>query len=216
MRSVFPVLYAIDDVNSQIVDLHMPHQAYFVMHEHVVRHRFSNLVGGFSQEIKPKLESLRRPTMTAVSIPSSLQAAVSKVMNKLVEGHIFETPTIRSIVGSIQAEISSAEISVGILAEFPVTINNQSNSVWYGYGKKPVLLSYHWLNADGRTYLYDGLRTPLACEVIEPGSLAKEVVNVQTPDISGKYTLVLTILQEVIYWFEDKRFSPALIDVTVN
>jgi FkbM family methyltransferase len=216
MRSVFPVLYAIDNDNSSIVDLHVPHQAYFVMHEHVVRQRFSNLVGGFSHDIKPKLETLLRPTITPVSIASNLQLAVGRVINKLVQGRVFETPIATKIEGSIQAEISNVELSAGILAEFSVTINNRSNSAWHGYGNKPILLSYHWLNADGSTHLYDGLRTPLACEIIEPGKQAKDIINVQTPQIAGKYTLILTVLQEGIYWFEDMGFLPALIEVKVK
>jgi FkbM family methyltransferase len=60
MRSVFPYLYAVDTDNSAIVDLHVHDQAYMVMHEHVVRHRFPNLVGGFDPRIKSKLDELAR------------------------------------------------------------------------------------------------------------------------------------------------------------
>lgn len=56
MRSVFPYLYAIDTDNTTIIDLHVPDKAYMVMHEHVVKHRFPNLVGGFDIKIKEKLE----------------------------------------------------------------------------------------------------------------------------------------------------------------
>lgn len=58
MRSVFPVLYAIDADNVAIIDLHVPDQAYMVMHEHVVKHRFPNLVAGFRPEVKRKLDQL--------------------------------------------------------------------------------------------------------------------------------------------------------------
>lgn len=58
MRSVFPFLYAVDTDNRIIVDLHVPEQAYMVMHEHVVKHRFPNLVGGFDSTIKTKLAAL--------------------------------------------------------------------------------------------------------------------------------------------------------------
>jgi len=58
MRSMFPYLYAVDSDNTTIVDLHVPDKAYFVMHEHVVRYRFPNLVGGFSPEIKSALDKL--------------------------------------------------------------------------------------------------------------------------------------------------------------
>ncbi len=216
MRSVFPVLYAIDNDNSSIVNLHEPQQAYFVMHEHVVRQRFSNLIGGFSQDIKPKLEPLTIPTIISVYKESSLNSVVRKVMNKLVSPRTDETPLVTSFDGFMQASPSAEELSVKFIAKFSVKVNNQSNSVWYGYGNKPVLLSYHWLNEDGSVYLYDGIRTPLSCEEIKPSQQIKQKIDVQTPATAGKYTLVLTLVQEGICWFEDKGFNPYLIDVVVR
>ncbi len=216
MRTVFPVLYAIDTDNKTIADLHDPDKAYFVMHEHVVHQRFPNLVCGFSKDLIKKLEALARPSINSPTITSSLQSAVNKVMNKLVQGRIFETPTIPSISGIMISKINTVELSADIITKFSVSIKNQGESVWCGYGLKPVLLSYHWLNSDGTVHLYDGLRTPLNCELIEPGKQSEEVVNVQMPTISGKYTLVLTLLQEGICWFEDKGFTPALIEVNIT
>lgn len=60
MRSVFPRLYAVEANNSEVIDLHIPDDAYMVMHEHVVRNRFPNLVGGFSESIKTELEKLSK------------------------------------------------------------------------------------------------------------------------------------------------------------
>jgi len=47
MCSTFPYLYAVDADNKTIIELHDPDNRYFVMYEHVIRHRFPNLVGGF-------------------------------------------------------------------------------------------------------------------------------------------------------------------------
>lgn len=58
MRSAFPYLYAVDTDNRTCADLHDTDQAYFVMHEHVVRHRFPNLVGGFDPLLKKKLDTM--------------------------------------------------------------------------------------------------------------------------------------------------------------
>ncbi|MCK7594461.1 FkbM family methyltransferase [Pseudomarimonas salicorniae] len=58
LRSVFPVLHAVDADNRTIVDLHVPDGAYMVMHEHVVRNRFPNLVGGFDSSMRNRLQSL--------------------------------------------------------------------------------------------------------------------------------------------------------------
>jgi FkbM family methyltransferase len=64
MRSVFPFLYAVDADNKTILDLHDLDAAYFVMHEHVVRHRFPNLVGAYDDQIKAKLEAVRAFTVS--------------------------------------------------------------------------------------------------------------------------------------------------------
>jgi|GEM_PF-1569809 len=58
MCSTFPYLYAVDTDNKTIIELHDPDDCYFVMHEHVVRHRFPNLVGGFEPLLKEKLGCL--------------------------------------------------------------------------------------------------------------------------------------------------------------
>ena len=58
LRSVFPYLYAVDTDNATIADLHDEEQSYFVMHEHLVRFRFPNLVGGFDPALTATLEKL--------------------------------------------------------------------------------------------------------------------------------------------------------------
>jgi hypothetical protein len=58
MRSVFPYLYAVESDNTIIADLHVPDTAYMVMHEHVVKFRFPNLVCGFDSNLRKKLDIL--------------------------------------------------------------------------------------------------------------------------------------------------------------
>jgi len=59
LRSIFPILYAVDSDNKQILNLHISDHAYTVMHEHVVKHRFPNIVAGFDQTIESKLNKLQ-------------------------------------------------------------------------------------------------------------------------------------------------------------
>lgn len=80
MRSVFPFLYAIDGDNETVVDLHIPEQAYFVMHEHVVRHRFPNIVGGWSKEINLRLKRLSSQNIETNSLFQHMQSNVSRIM----------------------------------------------------------------------------------------------------------------------------------------
>lgn len=81
MRKVFPYLYAIEADNSEVVDLHIPDKAYMVMHEHVVHHRFPNLVGGFSPQVGVKLDRLK-PKKSLIPI-SSLISKFIKTTSRL-------------------------------------------------------------------------------------------------------------------------------------
>lgn len=58
LRSKFPFLYAVDRDNKNIVDLHVSAYSHMVMYEHVVNHRFPNLVGGYYSDLKQKLKIL--------------------------------------------------------------------------------------------------------------------------------------------------------------
>lgn len=58
MRSVFTVFYAIDTDNAAIMDLRVPDQAHMVMHEHVVKQRFPNIVGNLDARTREKLDGL--------------------------------------------------------------------------------------------------------------------------------------------------------------
>ena len=206
MRSVFPKLYAIDTDNTTIVDLHDPHQAYFVMHEHVVRHRFPNIVGAFDAQINFKLDKLSTKFSGAIELPKRLQGEVNVLKVKLIEGKVFNTPALANPVGKLSTKSMPLSASAGEALTIYVTITNNSSEDWYGYGIHPVLLSYHWYAADGTMHVYDGLRTPLACEMLSPGSTIEQMINVMAPKKSGNYRLILTLVQEGICWFENKGF----------
>jgi hypothetical protein len=150
MRSVFPYLYAIDTDNATIADLHDPDRAYFVMHEHVVRHRFPSLVGSFDKSIKAKLESL-----TAIS-------------NESIQHLCFQTPVVFKPEGSIKSSSIIATVASGESFEIVVTVNNDGDEIWYSYGSHPVLLSYHWQNVYGTYLVYDGIRSELNRQIVHP------------------------------------------------
>lgn len=60
MCSIFPYLYAVDTDNQSIKNLHDDFECYYVMHEHVVKNRFPNLVGGYSAKIIEQLRTLTK------------------------------------------------------------------------------------------------------------------------------------------------------------
>lgn len=191
MRSVFPVLYAVDSDNRAVVDLHVPDLAYVVMHEHVVHNRFPNLVGGYSPEIKLKLESL-------------------------VGRNVFETPVVADCAGGLVWENKITTMAPEQMVSIEVVLSNAGSEVWHGYGCKPVLLSYHWLEEGGNIYQYDGLRTGFACERLLPGESRKERIKVLAPHVPGRYQLLLTVLQEHVTWFENHGFEYCVAPIVVQ
>lgn len=216
MRSVFPVLYAIDTDNATVIDLHQPDKAYYVMHEHVVRQRFPNVVGGYTSAIKSRLDALHASAPSEASLSARLQKAVSQAMAKPVQGQKFNTPPLGECGGHLNSITCPEKMSPGQELCIEVSITNTSPHPWHGYGSHPVLLSYHWLDAGGATFQHDGLRTPLTCETVDAGQTATEMVNIVAPGAKGQYQLMLTLVQEGICWFEHQGFKPAMHQVQVG
>jgi FkbM family methyltransferase len=55
MKSAFPVLYAMDADNLSLLDLHVKDEAYIAMHHHIIKGRYPNLIGGFTNSLSEKL-----------------------------------------------------------------------------------------------------------------------------------------------------------------
>lgn len=195
MRSFFPYLYAVDTDNSTIIDLHNADQAYMVMHEHVVKHRFPNIVGGFEPKIKLKLDEL----------------ATVRTSQKL-----FITPEVIKPYGKITTQAIPATVRIGATFEVAVNVTNESEETWHGRGNKPVLLSYHWQRSDGSFLVFDGLRTELTADELVPGREVKQKMSVVAPSEGGEFSFVLTLVQEGVSWFEDRGFEPHAINVCVE
>jgi SAM-dependent methyltransferase len=92
---------------------------------------------------------------------------------------------------------------------FQITLNvtNTGWRSWNSTEAQPVLASYHWLDADGRTLVQDGLRTPLASEVA-PGQAATIVARVEAPSSPGQRVLALDLVHEGVTWFSDQGVPP--------
>lgn len=213
MRSAFPYLYAVDTNNLTIVDLHVPDAAYMVMHEHVVKHRFPNLVGGFDPKIKSKLDELANSASGLGSLGRRIGSARDRVAGKLTE--LFTTPALKKPAGRIVVKTSVQTVKAGDLFEIPVSLSNESQEIWHGYGDSPVLLSYHWKKQDGSYLVYDGVRTELQNGELAPGNTVDEKLRVMAPSEKGTYQLILTVVQEGVCWFEDKGFICATLNVTI-
>ncbi|MHC5744432.1 MAG: hypothetical protein ACYTXT_21575, partial [Nostoc sp.] len=106
-------------------------------------------------------------------------------------------------------------VKVDSTLRIPIFLKNKSNFVWYNSGPNPTNFSYRWLDASGKLVVADGDRTILPFDV-DPGESAAINAVIKTPTNSGKYTLILTMVQETVAWFSDKESPYPKIDVTVT
>jgi hypothetical protein len=110
-----------------------------------------------------------------------------------------------SIHGPYDVEFVEADVPTGVAAgaTFPValTIRNRGWRPWRSDDPRaPVLVSYHWLDADGAMAVEDGARTPLPSPLL-PNEVVSMTCYVIAPSTPGRYTLAIDLVEEGITWF---------------
>ena len=103
------------------------------------------------------------------------------------------------------------EVAARITIAVPVTVRNSGNRMWPA---SEVFVAYHWLR-DGRLVVWDGERTPFPRDV-RAGSRAALSVRVATPTEPGSYVLQLTLVHELVTWFEQKGATMIIRPVVVR
>ena len=97
-----------------------------------------------------------------------------------------------------------------------VKIVNRSWRLWDSFAaENPVLVSYHWLDAQGETIVEDGLRSPLP-RPVAPGETCEVAVRIQSPDEPGRLTLAIDLVHEHVTWFSRAGAPPLRIAMRVT
>ena len=97
--------------------------------------------------------------------------------------------------------------------DLPVT--NTGTATWNALSPNPIMLSYHWHNAEGSTVVWDGLRTPLASDV-SPGASTTIAARVTAPAAGTRYTLTFDMVREGVGWFELLGGTPGRVPTNVE
>jgi hypothetical protein len=118
--------------------------------------------------------------------------------------------------GSLQASVSSLQLTCGETLTLPVRITNLSDQAWLGDVFRPVKLSYHWLSEQGDVHMYEGLRSMPPIGGFPASSEVHATVQIIAPESPGRYRLVPTLVQEQVCWFENCGFEAPTIDVLVS
>jgi hypothetical protein len=95
-------------------------------------------------------------------------------------------------------------MTAGDVAPVAYRVENLGNG-WIVPGQpNPVAVSYRWYEAHGKQTGRDAtsLRTPLP-RTLAPGDALSSTLSVLAPKRSGRYTLLVTLVQEFVGWFSD-------------
>jgi O-antigen ligase len=93
------------------------------------------------------------------------------------------------------------ELPTGRLSTVPIAVRNTGRLLWDSQAMPPMLMSYHWLTAEGDRFVgFEGERTPFAGPVL-PDATASMAVQVRAPGQPGHYRLEWDVVQEGRLWF---------------
>jgi hypothetical protein len=89
----------------------------------------------------------------------------------------------------------------GAIVAIPIKLTNTGRATWDPAAAAPVLLSYHWLDADGEEVVeFEGLRTAFPA-VVPPGAAVAVEARVKAPNQPGPYRLLWDAVIERRLWF---------------
>jgi O-antigen ligase len=96
----------------------------------------------------------------------------------------------------------------------PLTIRNDGRLPWRARGSHLVEVTYHWLDAAGKTVLiWEGVRSEIPSDV-EPGAAVKVEAWIVTPPTPGAYALQWDMLEQDMTWFS--VLSPTKVNLKVE
>lgn len=104
-----------------------------------------------------------------------------------------------------------AEVAPGVRIAVPMAVVNRGTRVWPA---SQVFVSYHWLR-DDRLIVWDGERTALPRD-LRAGSRAALSAHVTAPDEPGSYLLQLTLVHELVTWFEHRGAAMSVHPISVR
>ena len=112
---------------------------------------------------------------------------------------------VEDLLGIRLAVVSSpAEVQASREFQLRLQIANQGPRMLGSMPPLPVHISYHWLPEDqSGELIIDGLRSAIR-PPLSPGAVRDFSVKVMAPAVAGKYTLRVTLVQELVRWFDDE------------
>lgn len=110
-------------------------------------------------------------------------------------------PGLSGFTAELTLPGAGATVPEGRVADTVVTLRNPGDEIWLIGGPHPVKVTYH-VHRDGQMVLYEGLRTPLPCD-LHPGDTVTFPMSVDPLDLApGTYELDVCLVEEGRTWFD--------------
>lgn len=118
---------------------------------------------------------------------------------------------------AVTAQVPAA-LAAGETVQILATVRNQGDATWPAAGGLngwcKVDLAYRWSDAAGREVVSEGLRSALPRD-LEPDSSVELALTVAAPVAPGRYRLLITAVQEGVFWFDRVGAGVAVYPVEV-
>lgn len=185
--------------------MHINEQSPRVLKKQLSKH-FEHVLIWFGDPNNPGGSLLRKFSKQAVRAAPDLFAIASHqvIDREQVKSYLQMAPLPFIPVGEITLLLKKYPQSVKTTSEFSIEleINNNSHFVINSYYPNPIHISYHWIEEkSAKTIVYGGERS----KILPPlNSKAKEVyqAKVKAPTEAGNYILRMTLVQELVRWFD--------------
>ncbi|MGM0365875.1 MAG: LCP family protein [Actinomycetota bacterium] len=152
---------------------------------------------GFQTAIVPTHPDWIDDGTISVQIPDIEEARA--MWERIQEGE----PAARYNAAYIEVGNSPDLMSANMTYRFQVKVRNTGALTWNRNGTdEGFFLGYHWIDFDSRKMVvFDGERSFLPVEELEPGGEVTFDLNVTAPSEPGQYVLQIDMVQENVTWF---------------
>jgi O-antigen chain-terminating methyltransferase len=164
------------------------------------------------QEQNPVLAHL---TPRARSIYAQLSALSEPPELLTTQGSLAHEKVVYA--GELQVISCPQRMKTGEIIWIDVSVENKSATNWSAEGMHPIRLTYRWIDENENFVESEPQRTAIVTGSIKPNETFRTHLLIQAPFLAGKWTLLPTLVQEGVCWFDQQQeFENQRVTVTVG
>jgi glycosyltransferase involved in cell wall biosynthesis len=157
---------------------------------------------GVASSEKPMILFLEEVLLLGSRADKLLLSKESSICAQMIKETFGSSATERLILSAeIEPVRTGLAVKAGTVTVCPVRIRNRS-TISFREGHWPVHLTYHLLSTSGDLIRYDNRRTKFE-EILWPGEERIIDLEIEAPDLPGRYVLRIDLVLERVSWFEE-------------